>query len=83
MAKNYSSMSALEKRYVNLTAAAEEAAWEYDDLDRAAVYSKAAWCAYRVLEAIRLYQAREYLINRADALVISQENFLLGYSHRR
>lgn len=83
MAKNYSNMSSLEKRCVNLSAAASEAAWEYDDLDRAAVYSKAAWCAHRVIEAIRLYQAREETVNRADALIISQENFLLGYSHRR
>ena len=78
-AHNYNSLMDLYRIHQD---AAEDAMYCADD-EAQYHYGRTADRAWRVLEAIRLYQLRQELRNRADALIISQENYLLGYSHRR
>ena len=78
-AHNYDSLMDLYKVHQG----AAEDAWYCDDDESQYHYGRTADRAWRVLEAIRLHQERQERVNRADALIINQENFLLGYSHRR
>ena len=58
-------------------------AYDYDDYDTMAYYSRLLDTAERVLEAIKLYQASQEIVKAYDDTCIREENYLLGYCHRR